>query len=806
MSKQIVSPEREKLEQALELVFSSPQIDPERITGIERELLANYPDFSQLKPTRRESILYFFRQKQLARYAFQFVFAVLLIILAFNASAVLAQVQRWLGYVPGIGFVDLVDAKVLSTPVSQTRQGVTLQVLQVFAGEDQTHIVISSEGLPPENIEFDSDHPVLPSSNIRLRLPNGETLQPVTFDLYWGAGTIKFPPLPANVNEIYLEMHLLPLVAEGLAPQDWSVKLTLQPAVDNGTEQDSLPAAYALENAQDTHHQVTIRVKSVAHSDLETAVQLEVTWGRPGQMRSAYIDYARFFGLQDDLGHIYLETIPSPGSEASVVVALIEPVEVNPLKSPDTEFPPFETTLAFHPVSAIARDLTLKIDQVSVSLPVEDAAIAIDLGDDPQAGDEWTLDTRLNLAGFPVHVTGARLVEKHYGSEDTWLELEFLISADVDPDGLSIEGIYADSLDFGFISSYPVHTENLVVAVVGIPNDGAFPTGLLELPIREIEVMVQGPWKVAWQIPDKDTPVAEVSVFHPQGIADQSAGITLEVAEVILTDRLSIIGLTASGQPDGVRILQLRSGSDRPILKDDLNKSIGLLDSIRWASDGEVYNPYIPEPGGLLFAPVPPLTQSLDLTIPAIELFVPGNSAWEIDVPPNLDFHPEEITVNVVGGGRQEREETEIRWVTSPWEILIPIEIAGFKLTLTQAYLERWYSLEGTDYRLFLTGEVDNPRLGDWRLREFVFSSVTAPNGNEWNWDNADFPQANNDRIFGSVAVSPPLRAGAEFVIGLKIEELDGVDILGGTYRVTTEGVVAAIPGPWHLSWDLFAP
>ena len=89
-----------------------------------------------------------------------------------------AQIQQWLGYVPGVGFVDLEEARVLTAPVAVSRDGVTLRVLQVLAQPDGTTIILSSEGLPPEDQVLPQGVKMEEEFEMLLRLPDGQVLAP----------------------------------------------------------------------------------------------------------------------------------------------------------------------------------------------------------------------------------------------------------------------------------------------------------------------------------------------------------------------------------------------------------------------------------------------------------------------------------------------------------------------------------------------------------------------------------------------------------------------------------------------------
>ena len=128
----------------------------------------------------------------------------LLLILAVTVAAlgpqrVWAEVQRLLGYVPGVGFVDLAETRVLVAPVETTRDGITVRVEQVIAEQDKTRVVVRSEGLPPEDalLPAGAAVPDTASDAFVLRLPDGRTLTTTEYSLRWGAGTFTFPALPA---------------------------------------------------------------------------------------------------------------------------------------------------------------------------------------------------------------------------------------------------------------------------------------------------------------------------------------------------------------------------------------------------------------------------------------------------------------------------------------------------------------------------------------------------------------------------------------------------------------------------------
>ena len=194
---------------------------------------------------------------------------------------VLAQVQRLLGYVPGIGFVDLARAQVLVSPVEATRDGVTLRVSQVIAGPERTEIVISTPGLSEKDFPRANNPSENPDFTATLVLPDGSRLEARRWEIGFGSGKLEFPPLPGGVNQVTLIVPRLPLAPAGALPEDWEIPLVLRPATGE-LNNELFPQPYRPADASDAHHGITLRVLDVAQTATETAVHYQVEWTDPG--------------------------------------------------------------------------------------------------------------------------------------------------------------------------------------------------------------------------------------------------------------------------------------------------------------------------------------------------------------------------------------------------------------------------------------------------------------------------------------------------------------------------------------------
>lgn len=497
-----------RIERAMEALYSTVTPDAAFVAGLERQLLAletALPGRHAAGGLRLRRFWTRWRQPlsqhRWATVTLGLLLALAVVLAVLGPQRVWADLQRLLGYVPGIGFVNLEDTRVLAAPVEVTQGGVTLRVEQVVASPNRTDVVIRSEGLPPEH-QLSPHGAEEADFQARLRLPDGRMLVSETWSLRRGGGTLEFPPLPDGVYHVTLELPRLPLVPAGAAPEEWTVPINLRPATGELVE-ELFPLPYAPLDASDTHTDITLRVLEVAHSPEETVLRLQVQWPDSAWQRP-YIGGDRLPVLYDDLGHVYWEGAPSSvGSVAQVVVERIA-VDTEVTPTPTPAVPTDERTLAFAPVSPLAQLLTLTVEAIRFDVPAE-GDFTVDLGDDPQVGDRWPLDVHLRVVGFPVHITGARLVQEETHLRDGPTQrtvLQFDIGPVPDQEDRALRGIFLEDETAIFMGSgtgYSV-TDGLR-ASLDLREGQFIPTGSIRVRVGSASVLIRGPWSVTWTVP-----------------------------------------------------------------------------------------------------------------------------------------------------------------------------------------------------------------------------------------------------------------------------------------------------------------
>jgi hypothetical protein len=507
------------IEEALTALYAAPDPDAAFIAALERKLLAQVaarPDETTAAPVfkqptappsfgdrlRREWLALWPRSRW-ATALFLLALVCSLTLVAVGPQRAWAALQQWLGYAPGIGFVDLAGTAVLPEPVAVAQTGVTARIEQVIARPDKTTVLFNSKGLPPEDALWPNILQDEGNYLFQLHLPDGQTVTATAMTLRFGSGTLEFPPLPDGVLAAELEMGRLPLVPPGMAPESWRIPFSLQPATPDLVAA-LYPYAYAPVGAADTQQGVTVRVLEAAHTPEETAVRLQAEWTDAEWKLFNFTGGSLLPTLTDETGRAYRYGRASSGG--SRIQTVIRSIEEGP-STPSPERPSFDGTLHFQPVSPAARQLTLVLDSLEFQVPAQ-TAFSLDIGPNPQVGDSWPLDLHLDVAGFPVQISAARIIEERvdqrpFGEPLRRIALQFEFDPIPTVDGRTLWAFGLNGSAAGFSGSSgsfsPDDGRHKIAVTVGA--DEPLPTGLVTITIPHASVVYQGPWTLTWSTP-----------------------------------------------------------------------------------------------------------------------------------------------------------------------------------------------------------------------------------------------------------------------------------------------------------------
>lgn len=419
-----------------------------------------------------------------------------------------------LGYVPGVGFVDMETTRMLDEPTEVERDGVVLRVERVVARPDRTTVELSTENaLPPVPVETIVQQRISLELEPILRLPSGEALTEREVEGDLSRTTIHFEPLPRDVDRFVLELARLPMMLPGEAPEGWSIPLRVRSLTDHASGSavsKRLVQPHSPDGAVDTHEDVAFRVLAVARTPEETAVRVQIQWLGPEQQSFRY-GILRWVEFSDDRGHVYKNLAhvhESDGHEGGGFQygssrGPQETSEAPPTATPSVQS--YEETLRFEPLDPAARELTLRTNDIGFDVAV-DERFTVDLGDGLPPNDRLPLDVQLQVHGAPLRFTGVRLVEGAEGSSRGTASSKRLV-LDADP----IEGtrivhkLHLDGDPDVFrpsLSDSPRSdpSQDASQHHLTLREEAAVPTGPVEVRVRGAQGVVRGPWEVRWEV------------------------------------------------------------------------------------------------------------------------------------------------------------------------------------------------------------------------------------------------------------------------------------------------------------------
>lgn len=145
---------------------------------------------------------------------------VLIVVLAVGPGKVWAQIQKRLGFLPGFGLVEEnTSIRTIAEPVSQSQDGITIDVVNALLTNKETKIDYRVFGLGKTNFGEEGDPTCFEPA--QLILPDGTVL---TRD----ANT--FPAIPAGVEKATLILPCIAGTRVETTPVNWQFELTFIPA------------------------------------------------------------------------------------------------------------------------------------------------------------------------------------------------------------------------------------------------------------------------------------------------------------------------------------------------------------------------------------------------------------------------------------------------------------------------------------------------------------------------------------------------------------------------------------------------
>jgi len=474
--------------QEVESLFKGPDPDAQFKTNLRTQLLRG-----AVQPRRSQRLL--LRPVWMALTALLVVLLVTTLIL--GPQMVLAAVQGWLGYIPGVGFVaEGAPLRILSEPVSQEREGVTVTLEQVLADSQQTTLLFRVNGLSVEKANVLGEN-IATGSFPEIVLPDGSRLkQKDGSGNGWGTGyesRLYFEPIPQGVDEAVLLIPVLQGYPQGVGPENWQIPFKLVKAAGEVTlmpVQVIEPTATAESATQAVPALMELRLTRTVELDDGYLLQGVYAW-----------DPAKFNSLSVALDDI--EVADANGN----LLAQEYPFGVQDVDYNMTNEQPWATKVLD---KAAPGPWTITVRHAYTDRRFE-LPFSVDFGSAPQTGQTWQIGQTFDLDGHSLKVISATLTSQGDGS----YAVVFHMQGD---DSLQSASIY-DPTRYSF-GSGPGAGGDLGNLSATVYFD-AIPTGKHEFQVNSAYLRLEGPWSVSWQ---------------PTGTADGQAAATQPIETACLNN------------------------------------------------------------------------------------------------------------------------------------------------------------------------------------------------------------------------------------------------------------------------------
>jgi hypothetical protein len=460
--------------------------------------------------------------------------ALLIAFFVVGPEKVYAEVRNLLGYIPGVGLVDTSNPiRVLSEPVEQTRNGVTITVTSAVLTADRTHIEYRIFGVP-RSAYPDNENVMGCMQQEFIVLPDGTRLE----------RTSDYPPIPADVNEAYLVIPCIGNTLPGTVPEGWILPLKFKPA----------PEGYAV-----------LPVIEVSPSPFATVVSGTSTPDADNALSVTKV-------IETDNGYILIGRF-APSVEEGDWVQSTGNAQIVDAAGKDVPYSMQYDVLPGENIGGGGYEWAYKFNNSGVSYPITitfkgfkliqadpsaTAVIEFDTGPDPQPGQEWQVDQQVMLAG---HTLTLKTI-----SADARQGYSF--NFEVDPQvysvGVTIEGFDAVGGGGGgnLMGGGRFH--------VSLAYD-SLPAGKLKLVLSNL-TLVSDPitWQTNWAPEDMGLTPPAVSGL-PEGVcADASTIVGLPAIPSNLTGKVLMYEQLENSDKWGLVLYNL-DGSGKAVLAEEAN-------------------------------------------------------------------------------------------------------------------------------------------------------------------------------------------------------------------------------------------
>ncbi|MCX6080338.1 MAG: hypothetical protein NTW32_12460 [Chloroflexi bacterium] len=433
----------------------------------------------------------------------------LLIVLVLLALGLLTGVAyaigRSLGYIPGVGLVELgKPILTLAEPVTVRQNGLSFTVKQVVADSSRTFVAYQVDGISPVKSGFPlcTEPPVLQlqdGTRLDFLSGGGGAMESQNGESMSFRTNYTFPSLPAAARSVIIlspcqmpaiELVLVPGPADFITPAV-EIGATYAASAPTLVSKPSLPAPGQTE---------TVSPEPRPSSFPDTPVTVPKGSGlhldKVFELENSYLLIGNFANAGSLPGALALSSpaMDEYNFDKQITDSHGETID---FKARVDIRPATELADVWYWVYEIPKPVNAPLTLILNSAPIhqEDRLeFSVDVGQNPQAGQKWPINRAVKLGGYDMVIDDITAREKGYSIH--------FHSAGLMPESVSFDfGLPADVVVTGGTGEVFNRPRNVVYGETRT-FDGALPAGNLIFSLMShVIVQFSGPWTLTWSPP-----------------------------------------------------------------------------------------------------------------------------------------------------------------------------------------------------------------------------------------------------------------------------------------------------------------
>lgn len=413
------------------------------------------------------------------------VIGIVLTILVITASVpgVASAFKQFFSFIPGIGLVENNNPlRILQSPVSLTRDGISVTIEQVVADKDSIELAYSVSGIPSNLLMQSSEqsgemNSVCEGQDMypNLELQDGTLLvsDPMPLGGKWLsggyiAGHSFSQAIPENENKLAFQLKCLQNVPRGAAPEDWLISLTLSQAPEGYVVGEPVYETDQIIMTQSTGSGINFSIEGIIPQ--EDGVHI-------------------FFRITTDADpSTYLAISPGVMYAIDAEGTRIDLINVLPW-SPFDKVEVWEYRTALMPADG---PMTIVIENTQIHYLAQDLAFEFNPGAGAQLGQTWQIDKEFGISGYQLTVESARMIEL-----DGHPGFEFTITSNSENLNITAELIDMTSGEMWSTTGNPQPAQSITTGFVyesNIPET-------IRVTFNTIAIQIDSAWQSSWTPP-----------------------------------------------------------------------------------------------------------------------------------------------------------------------------------------------------------------------------------------------------------------------------------------------------------------